>query len=191
MADMVLNSNDSVFKRNIHYQKDYSLIGAFTLGFLSFKSDQSPEVLSLFGLVLSIPFQPTNQGGTLFTIHGGEGPRLSLFLLTIYSQPRLLETTGWDCRRHQCAYYSWRLKRSVLFYYFILPGSCLLPISFFWSPVSYQRGGKREREMLMDYKPGKMSSLAERGKLVHMLNVLLAFGLYSQSELLVWVDQRF
>ena len=53
-------------------------------------------------------------------------------------------------------------------------------------PSELSEGRKeREREMLMDYKPGKMSSLAERGKLVHMLNVLLAFGLYSQSELLV------
>ena len=95
MADMVLNSHD---KRNIHFQKDYNLTGAFTLGFLSFKSVRSTKVLSLFGLVLSILFQPTNQGESLFTIPGREGPTLSLFLSTIYSQPRLLEETGWDCR---------------------------------------------------------------------------------------------
>ena len=58
------------------------MTGAFTLGFLSFKSDRSAEVLSLFGLVLSILFQPTNQGESLFTIHG----RVSLFLLTILNQ---------------------------------------------------------------------------------------------------------
>lgn len=51
-------------------------------------------------------------------------------------------------------------------------------------PIELSKG-RKEREMLMDYKPGKMSSLAERRKLIHMLNVLLAFGLYSQSELLV------